>query len=255
MAEVAGDEVTGACRNGSEKDGGIFFGERNAGGQIITRGFEELQSSRKTGKAAALRFGGKVDSGFFQGVLGGTEDDVWEFPEFKEAGAGAVRGGEEDVGIEEEPVHPRVLFRAAVRNGIRVEAEFLNLAACPAIVRRGGGVVEQKFRFAFWCVFFNCDYDGRAKQDSVVTSLGSDERAFFDAEAAAELRRNDDGATLAYSGGIHGRVSLQIIGMSVYQTFGRDAPNLRVCQLGAQRAGAGEIRERRGMAAWIKGSG
>jgi hypothetical protein len=60
---------------------------------------------------------------FFQRITAGTEDDTGPFPKAKKSGSGPIGGGEEDVGVEEEPVHETALLWATVGNEIGIEAQ------------------------------------------------------------------------------------------------------------------------------------
>ena len=160
-------------------------------------------------KAVTLGFCGEVDACFFESIAGRAKDDVRKFPEAEKPRNGLVSSGEEDVGVEEEPVHEAALFRATMGDGVRVEAELFDFAASAIVIGTGGGVVQQEFGFAFGRVLFNGDDQGGPKQDTVVARFGGDEGAFLQAKAAAKLCGNDDCAAFADSGGIHRKGSFQ----------------------------------------------
>ncbi len=121
----------------------------------------------------------------------------------QETGVGTISGGEEDVGVEEEPVHSGGLLGRVVGNGVGIEAEALDFAAGAAVVGKVCGSGKKKFGLALRRVFFDGDDDGGAKQNAVLASFGSDKRAFVETEALAELCRDDDGAAFADFGGFH----------------------------------------------------
>lgn len=157
-----------------------------------------------------MRIGGKVGSGFFQRVTAGAENDFGKSPEAEKAGTGAVGGGEEDVGVEKEPVHEVVLLRTTVGDGIWVEAKLFDFAASTVVVGAACGIGEQEFGLTLWSVFLDRDEHGGAKQDAFVARLGGDVGAFFEAKAAAKFSGDDDGATLADTGGIQGRSPFRV---------------------------------------------
>jgi len=167
-----------------------------------------------------LRIGGEVGAGFFQRVTAGTENDFGKFPEAEKAGTGAVGGGEEDVGVEKEPVHEVALLGAAVGDGVWVETQLFDFAAGAIVIGAVYCIGEKKFCFALRSVLLDGNEHGRAKQDAFVAWLSSDVGALFEAKAAAKFCGDDDGATLANAGGIQERISIQSVRESVYQIFG-----------------------------------
>ena len=167
-----------------------------------------------------MRLGGKVGAGFFQRITAGTKDDAGQFPKAKKSGSGSIGGGEEDVGVEEEPVHETALLWAAVGDGIGIEAHLFDFAAGAIVVGGVCCVGKQEFCFALWSVLFDWDEDSRAKQDAFVERLRGNVGAFFEAKAAAEFCGYDDGAASADAGRIQRSVSDQDVRESVYQILG-----------------------------------
>lgn len=167
-----------------------------------------------------MRIGGEVGAGFFQRIAAGTEDDGGQSPKAKKSGGGTIGGREEDVGVEEEPVHETGLLRATVGDGIGIEAELFDFAAGAIVVGAVCSVGKQEFRFALWSVLFDGDEDGGTKQDTFVARLGGNVGAFCKAKAAAEFCGYDDRAAFANAGGIQGSVSDQDVRESVYQILG-----------------------------------
>jgi hypothetical protein len=66
---------------------------------------KRLSFSGEAIEPVALSVFAEVDAGFFQGVTGRAKLDIRQTPKLEETGVGAIGGGEEDVGIQEEPVH------------------------------------------------------------------------------------------------------------------------------------------------------
>jgi hypothetical protein len=88
-----------------------------------------------------------------------------------------------------------------MRDGVGIEAEAFDFTAGAAVVGGAGGGGKKKFGFAMRGVFFDGNDGGGAQQDAVISSFGSDERAFVETEALAELGRDDDSAAFADFGG------------------------------------------------------
>ena len=84
-------------------------------------------------------------------------------PKPQKAGVWTIGGGEEDVGVEEEPVHNGELLGAAVGDGVGIEAEAFDFAAGTAVIGsvRGGGKKELGFQLRR--VFFDRDDHGGAE--------------------------------------------------------------------------------------------
>ena len=140
---------------------------------------------------------GKVGAGFLQGIVPSAKHDIRQPPKPEETGFGTIGSGEEDVGVEEEPVHKRRLLGGAVGNGVGIEAEAFDFAACAAVVGNACGSGKKEFGFALRGVFFDGNDDGGAKKDAILASFGGHKGAFVEAEALAELCRDDDGASFA----------------------------------------------------------
>ncbi len=148
---------------------------------------------------------GKVSTGFLQGIVPSAKHNIGQPPKPEETGVWTISGGEEDLGVKEEPVHDGGLLGRAVGNGVGIEAEALNFAAGAAVVGNARGRGKQEFGFALRGVSFDGNDDGGAKKDAVLAGLGCDKRAFVETEALAELCRDDDGAAFADFGGFHER--------------------------------------------------
>jgi hypothetical protein len=219
MVEISSNQMCSPGGDRGEQDWCVFGGERNACGQCATFGLKHLQLYGKFGQATVLRFGGEVGASFFERITAGTEHNVRQFPEAEKSCTGTVGGGEQDVGVEKEPVHETALLGATVGDGVRVETQFFDFAAGTIVVGAVCCVGKQEFCFAFWSVFFDGDEHGGAKQDAFVARLSGDVGAFLQAKAAAEVHRYDDGAAFANAGRIQARVSNQDIRESVYQIF------------------------------------
>src|SRR4051794_39005391 len=88
-------------------------------------------------------------------------------------------------------------------NGIWIEAQFANRPARPTVIVLVNGVRENKLRLSLGTVALNRNDDRRADQNAIVLLLRRYEGAFFDAEALAQIRRDDNGSALAYPCRLH----------------------------------------------------
>src|SRR5216683_2355765 len=110
VPQIAGDEVRTAGFDSCQKDGDVFFGQVDASRQLARRGVKKIEVLRKPVEAAALGNFGEVDTGFFQGITGSAKLNIGQLPKPQEARVGTIRGGEQDIGVKEEPVHGGGLF-------------------------------------------------------------------------------------------------------------------------------------------------
>jgi len=218
VPQIAGDEVRTAGFDSCQKDGDVFFGQVDASRQLARRGVKKIEVLRKPVEAAALGNFGEVDTGFFQGITGSAKLNIGQLPKPQEARVGTIRGGEQDIGVKEEPVHGGGLFGRTVGDGVGVEAEAFDFAAGPPVVGSGCGGGKKEFGLALRRVLFNRNDDGGAKEDAVLAGFGGDEGAFVETEALAELRGDDDRAAFADFGGFH--EVLASSGISECQIFG-----------------------------------
>jgi len=74
--------------------------------------------TRASLQSALLVLFGKIDPGFLGGVRGGSQLYFFELPQASDAGAGAIGGGEEYVGIQKEPIHSHALDLRGLRREI-----------------------------------------------------------------------------------------------------------------------------------------
>src|SRR5208283_4819944 len=111
---------------------------------------------------------------------------VCHLPELQEIRVGIVCGGEENVGVQENSVHLASAFRGAVMpDPVRVEPHFPDALTRPSIIRRAGGVGQDKLSLSFRGVNLNRVGDGGANQDSVLTFFGDDQASLLNSELTA----------------------------------------------------------------------
>jgi len=79
-----------------------------------------------------------------------------------------------------------------MRDGIGIEAELFHFLPGTLVIPRGCGIRQEKFRLTFGRISFHGHDNSGPDQDSVLASLGSDERAFLNAVAFTQLGGNDD---------------------------------------------------------------
>ena len=82
-------------------------------------------------------------------------------------------------------------------NGLGIKAQLFHFFPCALVILLGCGVRQEKFRLTFGRISFYGNDNSGPDQDSILTSLGSDERAFLNAIAFPQLSGNDDCATFA----------------------------------------------------------
>ncbi len=87
-------------------------------------------------------------AGFLQGIVPSAKHNIGQPPKPQKTGVRTIGGGEEDVGVEEEPVHRGGLLGRAVGNGVGIEAEAFDFAAGAAVVGNAGGSGKQEFGLA-----------------------------------------------------------------------------------------------------------
>jgi hypothetical protein len=140
MAQIPGDEVRAASFDSGQKDGDVFFGQVDAPRQFARRWIEQIEVIGKFLEPAKLCVFGEVDSRFFRGITGSAEHHIGKLPKPQETGVWTISGGEEDIGVKEEPVHGRRLLGRAVGDGVGVKAEAFDFAASATVVGsvRGG---------------------------------------------------------------------------------------------------------------------
>lgn len=90
-----------------------------------------------------------------------------------------------------------------MRNRIWVEAQLPYLFARLAIISFVACVGQQEFSLALGSVAFDRDDHSRTNEDAIVLLLGDYDAAFFNAEALAQLCRNDDCAAFSDSSRLH----------------------------------------------------
>ena len=129
MPHVSGDKVVCLCGHGSTQDRPVFVGQVDS--LAIRRGNSaagaHLKPVQETIQSQSLILVDEVTSGFGHGVLGGQQDCGIELPEACDTRLGAIGGGEEDVGIKEEAIHPSVFVRRLVGYARRVDSELAHL--------------------------------------------------------------------------------------------------------------------------------
>ena len=148
VAQISGDEVGRAGFDGCQKDGDVFFRQVDATGQIARHGVKEFEVFRKPIEAVTLSIYGKVSAGFLQGIVPSAKHNIGQPPKPQKTGVRTIGGGEEDVGVEEEPVHRGGLLGRAVGNGVGIEAEAFDFAAGAAVVGNACGSGKQEFGLA-----------------------------------------------------------------------------------------------------------
>ena len=70
VPQIACDEVRTVSFDSCQEDGDVFFGQVDASRQLARRGVKEIEVIRKPIEAVTLGILGKVNAGFFQGIVG-----------------------------------------------------------------------------------------------------------------------------------------------------------------------------------------
>src|ERR1700675_4858660 len=94
MPQVAGQEVGGACFDGREQNGDIFFRKGNAGGQLAGDRLEQMKKLPERRETSTLIFVIKVEPRLFDRVPGRAKRDSFQFPQAQKAGIGTTCRGE-----------------------------------------------------------------------------------------------------------------------------------------------------------------
>jgi hypothetical protein len=146
MLLVACDQVGCVRLDGAGEDRLVFRGENHSGGQgERAQGRDHLNPLDKLGKPQALSRGSKVDPRYFKSIGRGQQLDVRKIPEAQQPALFTPGSREEDVCIEEEPVHGLWASPAGlvVRDQAGVESHGLDVAQDGPVVVRVHGVGKQ----------------------------------------------------------------------------------------------------------------
>ena len=143
----------------------------------------------------------QVSASFLEGVGGSEELNVLELPKLEKTGIFPVGGREENVGVEEEPVHGAVSgLGAFMRDGIGVEAHLPDLLTRSLVVLSGDGVLEKERRAALFRVNLDGKRDRRSEQEALGGFLDQDFPSFLESVALPKRRRDHNGSSFPDSG-------------------------------------------------------
>ncbi len=124
VLDIAGQQMGGAGTDGGQEDWAVALRQIEAWGveRLRWSGRDDFHGCTKLLQVFALLCSGEVATGFLHRVGRGNECHATQLEELPEPGVVPVGGGEQDIGIQEDPIHALGLGRVVVRNGVRVEA-------------------------------------------------------------------------------------------------------------------------------------
>ena len=175
VSPVSRDEMRGLGGDGRLENGDVFLGELDSFEELDRTLRDHLEASNELLEAGELLVRVEVPPGFLEGIRRGEEIYVLELPEPEKTGAFTVGGREEDVGVEEEPLHVEALgCRPFVRDGIGVEAHLPDFLMGPLIVLAVDHVLQEERGAAFLGVDLDGQRDGGPKQEALGSFLHQD---------------------------------------------------------------------------------
>ena len=207
---VAGDEVRGLGGEGCPKNRSVLLGDVYAVGKRGVTFWDYRESLDEVLQAFEPLDVVQVSASFLEGVGGPEELNVLELPKLEKTGIFPVGGREENVGVEEEPVHGAVSgLGALMRDGIGVEAHLPDLLTRSLVVLSVDGVVEKERRAALLRVNLNGKRNRRSEQEPLGGFLDQDFPSFLKSVVLAKRRRDHNGSSFTDSGDLrHDRQSL-----------------------------------------------
>ena len=151
-------------------------------------------------QALTLLLGVEVPPRLLEGIAGGEKLDLLKLPKPEKSGVFAVGGGEEHVGVEEEPIHVEALgLGPFVRDRVGIEAHLPDFLTDPLIILTIQGVLEEKLRAAFLGVHLDGQRDRRPEQEALGGFLNQDLPSHFKAIALSKRSWDHDGSPFSDS--------------------------------------------------------
>ena len=173
-------------------------------------------------------------------------------PEHEETGVGAIRGREQDVGIEKDPVHrarpASALAWPVVSDRPRIDAQLPDGPDGGSVVTSIDGIRKEKLRDSSGRVHLDGHRDGGPDQDALGAFLGDDERAFLDPELATHPGGDDDGTPLSHPARL-GSSARRLSDCLIFWHQGNSTGSGPRGQAGLRSPEAGATVERAGMTA------
>lgn len=119
---VAGEQMSGFTEDCGFQDRPVVVRKLETGGEERGAGLEDqnLYMTKKLAQGRVLNRGLQVATGLFLRVCRRDELYTDNLPQAPEAGIGSIGCGKQDIGIQEEPVHPSIPGHHIVGDSIGV---------------------------------------------------------------------------------------------------------------------------------------
>lgn len=119
---VASEQMSGLTEDCGFQDRPVVVRKIETGGEERRAGLEDqnLYMTKKLAQGSVLNRGLQVATGLFLRVCRRDELHTDNLPQAPGAGIGSIGCGKQDIGIQEEPVHPSIPSHRIVRDSVRV---------------------------------------------------------------------------------------------------------------------------------------
>ncbi len=119
---VASEQMSGLTEDCGFQDRPVVVRKLETGGEERGSGLEDqnLYMTKQLAQGSVLNRGLQVATGLFLRVCRRDELHADNLPQAPEAGIGSIGCGKQDIGIQEEPLHPSIPGHRIVGDSVRI---------------------------------------------------------------------------------------------------------------------------------------